>query len=104
MAIVGEIYLWGCGDSVDIETRRKKQKALMRQMLERKVRSRAQQLYESRGHAEGQDLQDWFQAESELIENSTIASLYIRSKTERQQGEQQASDKESPAEEYKAAV
>ena len=85
---------------MDIETRRKKQKALMRQMLDRRVRSRAQQLYESRGQAEGQDLQDWFQAESELIENSTIASLYIRSETERRQ----ASDKEIPAEEYKAAV
>jgi hypothetical protein len=94
----------GDGNSVDIETRRKKQKALMRHMLERKVRSRAQQLYESRGQAEGQDLQDWFQAESELIENSTIASLYIRSKTEKQTGQQETVDQEIPAEGYKTAV
>src|SRR5690349_12061007 len=88
------------GNSVDIETRRKKQKALMRQMLERKVRSRAQQLYESRGQAEGQDLQDWFQAESEAIENSTIASLYIRSKTEGQDADQHAAGEDTFAEEY----
>jgi hypothetical protein len=92
------------GNSVDIETRRNKQKALMRQMLERNVRSRAQQLYESRGQAEGQDLQDWFQAESELIENSTIASLYIRSNTEKQNGPPYASDEEIPAEELEKAV
>src|SRR5579859_3805974 len=98
---------FACGDvgnSVDIETRRKKQKALMRQMLERNVRSRAQQLYESRGQAEGQDLQDWFQAESELIENSTIASLYIRSKADKDTGQPKAVDQEIPAEGYKTAV
>jgi hypothetical protein len=89
---------------VDIETRRKKQKALMRQMLERKVRSRAKQLYESRGQAEGQDLQDWFQAESEASENSTIASLYLRSNVDKQQAQQNASGEEIPAEECESAV
>lgn len=66
---------------MDIETRRKKQQALMVQMLERKVRSRAQQLYESRGQAEGQELQDWFQAESEVLENTIVGPLYRRVKT-----------------------
>ena len=66
---------------MDIETRRKKQQALMVRMVERKVRSRAQQLYENRGQAEGQDLQDWFQAESEVLENSIIEPLYRRVKT-----------------------
>ena len=66
---------------MDIETRRKKQQALMVQMVERKVRSRAQQLYESRGQAEGQELQDWFQAESEVLENSIVGPLYRRVKT-----------------------
>ena len=69
------------GGSVDLETRRKKQQALMMQMVERKVRSRAQQLYESRGQTEGQDLQDWFQAESEILENSVLAPLYRRVKS-----------------------
>lgn len=53
----------------------------MVQMVERKVRSRAKQLYESRGQEEGQDLQDWFQAESEVLENSILAPLYRRIKT-----------------------
>ena len=66
---------------MDIETRRKKQQALMVQMVERKVRSRAQQLYENRGEAEGQDLQDWFQAESEVLDNSILGPLYRRVKT-----------------------
>ena len=50
----------------------------MVQMVERKVRSRAQQLYETRGQGEGQDLQDWFQAESEVLDNSILAPLYRR--------------------------
>jgi hypothetical protein len=63
---------------VDIATRRQKQQALMVQLVERKVRSRAQQLYENRGQGEGQDLQDWFQAESEVLDNSILAPLYRR--------------------------
>ena len=76
----------------------------MRQMLERKVRSRAKQLYESRGQAEGQDLQDWFQAESEAIENSTIASLYLRSHASHQKDQTDVAGEETPAEEYETAV
>ena len=66
---------------MDLETRRKKQQALMVQMVERKVRSRAQQLYEDRGQVEGQELQDWFQAETEVLENSILGPLYRRIKT-----------------------
>jgi len=66
---------------VDIETRRKKQQALMVQLVERKVRSRAKQLYETRGQQEGQALQDWFQAESEVLGNSILAPLYRRLQT-----------------------
>jgi len=69
------------GGQVDIQTRRKKQQALMVQMVERKVRSRAQQLYEKRGQTEGQELQDWFQAESEVLEKSILGPLYRRVKT-----------------------
>lgn len=72
---------------MDTETRRKKQQALMLQMVERKVRSRAKQLYESRGQEEGQDLQDWFQAETEVLEKSILAPLYRRMKTSDQQPE-----------------
>ncbi|MGC1450970.1 MAG: DUF2934 domain-containing protein [Candidatus Sulfotelmatobacter sp.] len=66
---------------MDIETRRKKQQALMVQLVERKVRSRAKQLYETRGQEEGQALQDWFQAESEVLEKSILAPLYRRLRT-----------------------
>ena len=63
---------------MDIEIRRQKQQALMVRMVERKVRSRAQELYEERGQGEGKELQDWFQAESEVLENSIVAPLYRR--------------------------
>ena len=59
----------------------------MVQMVERRVRSRAQQLYESRGQGEGRDLQDWFQAESEVLENSIVAPLYRRFKSTGQYAE-----------------
>jgi Protein of unknown function (DUF2934) len=75
---------------VDTETRRKKQQALMMQMVERKVRSRAQQLYETRGQVEGQELQDWFQAESEVLEKSILAPLYRRRKNGEMPVEQSA--------------
>ena len=73
---------------MDIETRRKKQQALMVRLVERKVRSRAQQLYETRGQSAGQELQDWFQAESEVLEKSILAPLYRRVKSADQGTEQ----------------
>ena len=66
---------------MDIETRRKKQQTLMVQLVERKVRSRAKQLYETRGQEDGQELQDWFQAESEVLGKSILAPLYQRMRT-----------------------
>ena len=48
----------------------------MRRMAERKLRSRAQELYESRGQTDGHELQDWFQAESELLKDNRLAPLY----------------------------
>ena len=65
---------------MDIKTRREKQQKLMVQMVERKVRSRAQQLYETRGQEDGHALQDWVQAESEVLGNSILAPLYHRVK------------------------
>jgi hypothetical protein len=77
---------------LDIETRRKKQQALIVQLMERRVRARAQELYESRGQSDGQDLQDWFQAESEVLENRIIASLYRRLHSERQNCKENTTD------------
>jgi hypothetical protein len=67
---------------VDSNTRRKKQQTLMVNLVERKVRSRARQLYNTRGQEEGQALQDWVQAESEVLGNSILAPLYRRLKTD----------------------
>ncbi len=59
----------------------------MLRMVERKVRSRAQELYESRGQGDGDDLQDWFQAESEILGNKAYAPLYRRLLTSKQDPE-----------------
>lgn len=67
---------------MDIEKHRKKQQKLMVSMVERKVRSRAQQLYETRGQTEGQALEDWVKAESEILGNSILAPLYRRVKNQ----------------------
>jgi hypothetical protein len=40
---------------------------------EEQVRSRAFELYEQRGRADGHDLQDWLQAESEITSNKREA-------------------------------
>ena len=69
---------------MDIETRRKKQQSLMVKLVERKVRSRAKQLYQTRGEVEGHALQDWVQAESEVLGNTVVAPLYRRLRTESQ--------------------
>jgi hypothetical protein len=67
---------------VDQETRRKKQQALMTELLERKIRLHAQHIYDQRGQAEGHALADWVQAESTVLENSILAPLYRRSKSQ----------------------
>jgi hypothetical protein len=67
---------------VDTDTRRKKQQALITDLLERKIRLHAQHLYDQRGQAEGQALQDWVEAESRVLENSILAPLYRKSRAE----------------------
>lgn len=66
--------------------------------VERKVRSRAKQLYESRGRAEGQELQDWFQAETEVLENNAVAPLYRRAQGVRNDSEAASEVSEASAE------
>ena len=71
----------------------------MVQLVERKVRSRAKQLYQERGEVEGQDLQDWFQAESEVLEDSILAPLYrrVRAASQEQVSAEVERTAESPA-------
>jgi Protein of unknown function (DUF2934) len=65
---------------VDHDTRRQKQQALITELLERKIRLHAQQLYDMRGQTEGFALQDWVEAESQVLENSILAPLYRKSR------------------------
>ncbi len=67
---------------MDIDTRRQKQQALMTELIERKIRLHAQHLYDKRGQGEGLALQDWVQAESEVLGNSILAPLYRRTRPE----------------------
>ena len=73
---------------MDTDTRRKKQQALITELLERKIRLHAQHLYDQRGQAEGQAegqvedqaLRDWVEAEAQVLENSILAPLYRKSR------------------------
>jgi len=56
---------------------------LMLILLERRIRTRAHQLYEERGQVEGLDVEDWVKAESEILRSSILAPLWNR----RQQAE-----------------
>ncbi|MGA7168397.1 MAG: DUF2934 domain-containing protein [Candidatus Sulfotelmatobacter sp.] len=67
---------------MDIETRRKKQQAMMTELIERKIRLHAQHLYNQRGKAEGHALQDWVEAESQVLGNSILAPLYRKTRGE----------------------
>jgi len=72
---------------LDITTRRKKQQALMTDLLERKIRLHAQHLYNQRGQAEGLALQDWIEAETRVLQNSILAPLYRKSREDRSSSE-----------------
>jgi hypothetical protein len=67
---------------VDHDTRRQKQQALITELIERKIRLHAQQLYDKRGKAEGFALQDWIEAESQVLEKSILAPLYRKTRTD----------------------
>jgi len=60
------------------EARRQKQQGFMIELVERKIRARAQQIYEERGHMDGSEVADWVQAESEVLGKSILAPMYRR--------------------------
>jgi hypothetical protein len=66
------------------EVRRQKQQAFLIELVEKKIRARAHQLYEGRGKVDGFALADWVQAESEVLEKSILAPLYRRSRVKHQ--------------------
>jgi Protein of unknown function (DUF2934) len=61
---------------VDSVTRTRERQKLMVELLERKIRLRARQLYDERGQAEGRELEDWVRAESEVLKSSILAPLW----------------------------
>jgi hypothetical protein len=61
---------------LDSETRTRERQRLMIDMLERKIRLRAQQLYDERGKEEGKALDHWVAAESEILKSSILAPLW----------------------------
>ncbi len=61
---------------MDSVTRTRERQKLMIELLERKVRLRARQLYEERGRVEGRELEDWVRAESEVVQSSLLAPLW----------------------------
>jgi hypothetical protein len=65
---------------LDNDTRRQKQQALMTELLERKIRLHAQHLYDQRGQTEGLALQDWVEAESQVLGSSILAPLYRKTR------------------------
>ncbi|MGD0417254.1 MAG: DUF2934 domain-containing protein [Terriglobales bacterium] len=61
---------------MDSLTRTRERQKLMVELLERKIRLRARQLYDERGKAEGRELEDWVRAESEVLQSSILAPLW----------------------------
>ena len=47
----------------------------MVELLERKIRLRAREIYEQRGEVNGQALEDWIKAEAEILKTSILAPL-----------------------------
>jgi hypothetical protein len=73
---------------VDIHTIRQKQQALITELLERKIRLHARHRYDERGQTEGFALQDWFEAESEVLAKNVLAPLYRKTRGEGRQSEE----------------
>lgn len=70
--------------AVDSVIRTRERQKLMMELLERKIRLRAHQLYDERGQVEGRELEDWVRAESEVLQSSILAPLW-NARQEREQ-------------------
>jgi hypothetical protein len=65
--------------SVNRERRTQKHHGLMLDLITRKIRVRAHQLYQERGYMDGHAVEHWLEAESEVLKTSILAPLYRRS-------------------------
>ena len=61
---------------MDSEELTRERQRLMVNMVERKIRQRARQLYEERGMTDGKALDDWVKTESEVLKSSILAPLW----------------------------
>ena len=66
--------------AVDRGTGTQKQHRAMVDLVKRRIRLRARELYQKRGQVEGFALEDWLHAESEVLKTSILAPLYRRSR------------------------
>lgn len=76
---------------MDTQARRQKQQALMAELLERKIRLHARQRYEQRGQVEGFALQDWVEAESEVLSKTVFAPSYRKDRQAATEGTRDSS-------------
>lgn len=72
--------------------------------VERRVRERAQQLYEEGGQVEGQALKDWVQAETEILDATTVAPLYRRLKATGPNSQEEPQERDPKAGEVSAEL
>ena len=84
---------------MDIDTRRQKQQALITELLERKIRLHARQLYDQGGQVEGFALRDWAEAESNVLGKSVMAPLYRKTRSEDSPSGKSEDAADSPASE-----
>jgi hypothetical protein len=62
---------------------------MMVKLLERKIRLRADQIYQERGQEEGRALEDWITAESEVLQSSILAPLWNKQQARKQSDQQE---------------
>ena len=86
------------GGIVESEARRMKQQKLLLELVERKIRLRAEELYQGRSVAHGTALDDWLKAEKEVLARSILAPLYWRSRSKREESD--SSTQPSSTEQY----
>ena len=67
---------------MDSETRTRERQRLMVDLLERRIRLRARQIYQERGEVDGGAFEDWIKAESEILKVSILAPLWNRRQEE----------------------
>ena len=58
------------------DTNTAKHRELMLDLIEKKIRLHARQLYEQRVQVEGHALEDWLKAESAVLKNTILAPLW----------------------------